>query len=246
MKKLPAILLAIASTIAARANSYTFIPSPADLSDLSHSYAYTWGINGSVETGLRTQLNSTTTKWKISSITLSFSQIYNWDVRDTDNQLFIHLLDNPLKGVYGIVDDSADTGINLGTVSDYFSGNIASNNNIYYGKNFSQDYGNSANLYLTQYHDSDGPTTKVNLSYNLTGFAGTFESYIKNGHLGGTSYADFGLGFDPDCHYYNCGVTLNITTAQVPDSGATMIMLGAGLLALCVAAMFVRRNQSKA
>ncbi len=254
MKKLTAILLAIASTIAARANSYTFIPCPADLSDLSHSYAYTWGISrtsgaiGATENDLRNQLLSGL--WKISSIKLSITNIYNWDSRDTDNKLFIHVLDNPRTGVKAYVDDPTDTGINSGTVSDFFGGIYGTANGTrYYGSaTYSdQDAGNNENTYLTQYHDPlGGWANRVNLMFDFTSFASTFETYIENGASGGSSYADFGLGFDPDCHYYNDKVKLCITTTQVPDSGATMIMLGAGLLALCVAAMFVRRNQSKA
>jgi len=48
---------------------------------------------------------------------------------------------------------------------------------------------------------------------------------------------NFGIGFDPDCHFYNCGITLTLETAQVPEpssymlvaSGLTMIA-GAGIL----------------
>jgi hypothetical protein len=38
----------------------------------------------------------------------------------------------------------------------------------------------------------------------------------------------FGIGVDPDCHYYNCGVTLEVTTV-VPEP-ATMLLLGVGLV----------------
>jgi hypothetical protein len=49
---------------------------------------------------------------------------------------------------------------------------------------------------------------------------------------------NFGLGFDPDCHFYNNGVRLNIETAAVPIPGAIWL-LGSGLLGL-----LVRRKQS--
>ena len=38
----------------------------------------------------------------------------------------------------------------------------------------------------------------------------------------------FGIGIDPDCHYYNSGVTLEVTTSAVPEPGV-MLLLGVGL-----------------
>lgn len=48
-----------------------------------------------------------------------------------------------------------------------------------------------------------------------------------------TAVADgrFGFGFDPDCHYFNEGVKLKITTAPVPEP-ATMVALGIGIAGL--------------
>ena len=47
-----------------------------------------------------------------------------------------------------------------------------------------------------------------------------------------TSYAAdgrFGFGFDPDCHYFNNGVSFQITTSRVPEP-ATVMLFGAGFL----------------
>ncbi len=41
----------------------------------------------------------------------------------------------------------------------------------------------------------------------------------------------FALGFDPDCHYYNCGIELTITTGEIPEP-ATMSLLALGGLPL--------------
>jgi hypothetical protein len=49
----------------------------------------------------------------------------------------------------------------------------------------------------------------------------------------------FGFGLDPDCHYYNCGVSLQIETSAVPEP-ASLLLFGMGLTALGATA---RRKQ---
>ena len=59
-----------------------------------------------------------------------------------------------------------------------------------------------------------------------------------------TNLADdlFGIGFDPDCHFYNCGITLTIETDEgggstVPEPLAGSILLGG------IATMAARRRR---
>jgi hypothetical protein len=70
-----------------QAAMYTYKPNPSDLNDLDHNYAYTWGIDRTWSSGPDT----------VVSATLTFKDIYNWD--NNPNVLYIHLLDNPSKGV---------------------------------------------------------------------------------------------------------------------------------------------------
>lgn len=248
MKPLLTLIVSSILTVLAHANSYTFKPLDSisgdnnhyDLGDLDHTSAYTWGISGASETALKNELLSG--DYKISSAVLCISNIYNWDRRDTNNQLFIHLLDNPYSGVKQITDDPSDNGINQGVLSDYFNGAIPTNK--VNGKYVAYGYKNQSsavvvatgatNTYLTQYHDGDGPNSKVNFTFSLgsnPALLTLLENYITNGHTGGSSYADFGLGFDPDCHFYNDGVKFTIETAKVPESGAaTLALLGAALV----------------
>lgn len=113
--------------------------------------------------------------------------------------------------------DSASTGVTQiwdsggsSTISDYFSGQ---------------------GILLTTFVDS----TFVNqqFTYNFTNSQlATLIAYISNG-------SNVAFGFDPDCHYFNDGVTFTITTTTtppgasgVPDSGSTLILLGLGFLGL--------------
>jgi hypothetical protein len=70
-------------------------------------------------------------------------------------------------------------------------------------------------------YEDPGPGT-ANLSYRFSdlGLVNTLKSYLSNNN--------FGIGFDPDCHYYNCGVKLNITTQNntppVPEPASLSIL----------------------
>ncbi len=50
---------------------------------------------------------------------------------------------------------------------------------------------------------------------------------------------NFGLGFDPDCHFYNSGVSLTIETSAVPIPAA-VYLFGTGLLGI----IGIRRKKS--
>ncbi|HUW57248.1 MAG TPA: PEP-CTERM sorting domain-containing protein [Planctomycetota bacterium] len=62
----------------------------------------------------------------------------------------------------------------------------------------------------------------------------TLNSYLVNGN-------NMALGFDPDCHFYNEGVSLDLTqsTSEVPEPG-TMALVGTALAGLVG---FVRRKR---
>ena len=65
-------------------------------------------------------------------------------------------------------------------------------------------------------------TTAVNYVYNFTADQIIkLEEYLINDN--------FGIGFDPDCHFYNCGIRLVIDTQPIIPEPATLVLLGAGL-----------------
>ncbi len=64
-------------------------------------------------------------------------------------------------------------------------------------------------------------TTPHSITYILTqNQIDSLNSYSADGR--------FALGFDPDCHYYNCGVALDVQTELETPEPATMALLAAG------------------
>lgn len=81
-------------------------------------------------------------------------------------------------------------------------------------------------ILLTTYTDDDGyPNPAEDFRYDFTPTQlSTLRDYAGNGV--------FGFGLDPDCHYYNCGVTFAITTATVPEPAAGGLMMALGAVVL--------------
>jgi len=64
-------------------------------------------------------------------------------------------------------------------------------------------------------------STAQDITYNLdSAEIAVLTSYLSDGK--------FGLGFDPDCHFYNNGIKLKIVTTPVPEPGI-MLLLVVGL-----------------
>ncbi len=167
---------------------YTFKPNPKDLSDLDHSYAYTWGFKWNIPAGQ-----------EITGANIFIDNINDWQV-ESDDILYVHLLDNPANGVKTYTDSE--------NPSDYFK---------------------NQGLLLTTFTDDDkAPNPAEDWTYQFTSSQiATLVSYLANGSVG--------FGFDPDCHYYNDGVTFSIQTrTNVPEPSsllmAAMSMGATGLL----------------
>ena len=70
---------------------------------------------------------------------------------------------------------------------------------------------------LITYHDLPATSQDLSYSFNEDEIA-ALNTYAADGR--------FGLGFDPDCHFYNSGVTLKVETVPEP---VTLVLMAAGL-----------------
>lgn len=75
---------------------------------------------------------------------------------------------------------------------------------------------------LTTYTDTEVPPGPEDFSYTFT----AAEVSLLNSYI--TTDGVFGLGFDPDCHYYNNGIEFEISTRVIPVPGA-LLMAGIGI-----------------
>jgi hypothetical protein len=179
--------------------------------DLDHHMAYTWRIGGVDLTGK-----------SITSATLTFRNIRNWD--SNKNMLFIHLLDTAKNAGVGSFQDAPATQVPVIDINDDFAGQRYLNNPLVAA--------GTGNTFLTQQSFS---TTGTDFVYTFTADQlKVLSTYFLNG-------SDIAFGLDPDCHFWNDGISFSFTTAPTATpEPATLALLGTGL-----AGMYYRRKRQQ-
>ncbi|MBN1806253.1 MAG: PEP-CTERM sorting domain-containing protein [Sedimentisphaerales bacterium] len=181
-------------------------PAPADMYDLVHQNFYIWKVNLSIPADQ-----------VLVKASLFIDNINNWQIEN--DILYISLLDK--------------SEMNSAISSKHMT--KATGSNVYVGTD-NEAYGNALNGYgdvITIYEDKNeyqniyhqwiNPAEDFTYNFSASEIA-SLNSNVKNDSV-------FGIGFDPDCHFYNCGVKFRYETDTVPEP-ATICLLGLGTLSL--------------
>jgi hypothetical protein len=197
----------------AATTTMSFQPNPVDLNDLDHHYSDSWRID-----------NLNLSNVQITSASLSFSNIANWD--NNTNMLFVYLLDTAAHSGVTTFQDHPLSESPIGDIVDHFANGAVIPSLI------------SGSTAMTKLFQHSFTTTPTNYTFNFnTAQLLALQTYINNNH-------DVAFGFDPECHFFNDGITFTMTLTPVPEMASAIPALC--LVALATAFEIRRRRRANA
>jgi hypothetical protein len=212
-----AALFALGLSNSTWAETFNWSPgnsSTDNLNDLDHYMAITWRISGvNVPTGQT-----------ITGAKLTITNIRNWQPSSTD-KLFINLLDT--AKVITPYNRPTNT-----TLTDSFG--VTYTADLTFPSQIVDYFDNTSNTKVVRESTSRMSLAEPNPPFDASGVGMTYmldfanvpnalatlQTFVANGN-------DFAFGFDPDCHYFNTGLTFSLTTspASVPEP-TSIVLLG--------------------
>lgn len=151
---------------------------------------------------------------------LKIEQIWDW-TKESNDILQIHLLDEKKSG---------GTRIGLNPTSSVWRWNDS-----VYGPSDAWAGNPLIGTWTDPYGGTSAHAVTLTYTFSTLNLLETFNQYAADGK--------FGIGFDPDCHYYNNKITFTTTTAA-PEP-ASLVLLGGGLLALAARRKKTLTNSKK-
>lgn len=206
---------AVVHNTPASMTTLTFQPTPSDMDDLDHHMVYTWRLD-----------NINLQNQAITSATLTFTNIRNWD--SNPNILHLHLLDTARNsGVRSFVDDPTGS-VPVTDLTDDFVSTRYHSDPAWLVAN------STADTLLGNPSFTTTPGT-----YTLT-FNGTQLTALRNYLANGNNLA---FGLDPDCHYFNDGISFTMNLTPVPEVASFGPVLG--LIAVAASSEILRRRRRR-
>jgi hypothetical protein len=194
---------------AAYAGVYEFTPNAYNLDNLSHDRWYLWKFGWAVPSGS-----------EIVGATLTFTDITNW-AYEPNNRLQLHLINDPNLTNWSLSNSKTRTEYGVVQRTYWRTDNDNSTDNFATGAN-DKRIGIYRDLDGTYRESSQPGDPEITFDFaNLANQPSTVTPLPSDVNLIDdlnlwAADGNWAIGFDPDCHYFNNGVKLTITTRSVP------------------------------
>jgi hypothetical protein len=157
----------------------------------------------------------------VTSATLTFTNIANWD--SNPNMLFVYLMDTATHSGVNTFQDHPLDEVPIGNIVDHFANGAVIPSLI------------TSSTATTKLFQKSFITTPTTYTYTFTAAQlATLTNYINNGQ-------DIAFGFDPECHFFNDGITFTMNIVPIPEV-ANILPIACLLVGAAVAEIRRRRR----